>query len=97
MSDKKETLIESHFIGGHGTLLQFIESSKTFASWGWSEREHIEKLTKAAACDDKDSRDFMLSLIAKIESMHQNGDELRKRIDTIGKAVSKINESLKSA
>jgi hypothetical protein len=97
MSDKNETLIEAHFIGGHGPLLQFIESSKTFASWGWSEREHIEKLTKAASFEDKNAREFALSLIAKIDSMQQDGDELRKRIDTIGRAIERINESIKSA
>lgn len=97
MGDKKETLIESHFIGGHGPLLQIIDDSKELARWAWSEREHIEKLTKAAALEDKDAREFALSLIAKIDSMQHISDELRKRIGTIGRAIGQINESMKSA
>lgn len=95
MNEEKFTLIESHMVLGHGSLLQFIESSKTFGSWLWSDCDQIDALKKVAAIDDKHSRDLMLLLIQNIELLNKNCCELRKRIDTIGKSIVTINECMK--
>jgi len=96
METEKQTVIESHFIGGQGPLLSFIEVSTTFGVYAFSKDMHIQFLQQAAQCDDKESREFMLELINRLNGAYNDCAELRKRIETIGNAVKKINHNLKT-
>ena len=83
-------------IGGHGTLLSFVESSKTHGVWTWTDDDSKDRLRTAAGIEDKEGREFALSLIDTLDRMRAEADELRKRFETTHNALTKINESLKS-
>lgn len=60
-----------------------------------SQDELVSFTRRAAQCDEKEDRKFMLQLIDKVISLDKTSDELRLRFETTFTALSKINNSLK--
>ena len=91
-----ETDIESHRIGGHGSLLDFIKQSQQLGVYDFSDRDLIGYLKKAATLEEKEARDLVAEMIKNMEYMAKNSDELRKRFATAHMALDKINNTIKS-
>jgi len=98
MKDEEETALERHRIGYSpgGNVLDFVKQSESHGAYSLDQDFIIKSLKNIAKCEDKDSRELMLSLISQIERLNDDGDELRKRFETTSKALEKVNEKLKS-
>ncbi len=93
--EKLGTVLEKHHIGGQGNLLSFVDKSKEYGKWSCQEGDLMRLLKSIAECEDQEGRKLALTLYRKIELLVNDGVELRKRFDTTGKALTKINSTLK--
>lgn len=95
--DKKKTEIERHYIGGGGTIFEFLTSSESVGKWIWDQNNLVDCLKKVAKVDKKEDREFMLSLIETISNLDKSGIESRKRFTTLKTALEKINKALQES
>ena len=92
---KEETAIEKHFIGGFGSVIEFIKQSTKYGEWTCTDEDLMDCFKRTSLCDDKTGRKLAIDLTNKIERLIADSNELRKRFVTMGHVINKVNATLK--
>jgi hypothetical protein len=90
--------IRNHIIGtksGHEPLLEWIEQHKyRHYTTSHNTAAQLEYALAIAKLEDAESRELGLKLLGDIEYLREMVIEMHKELDTIHKALTKIDESL---
>ena len=91
-----KTIIERHQISNFGNPISFARNSQDYGFYTFRDVDLLQKLEDIARLENKDGRVLCLEMVSLIKRLKSDCDELRKRFETMGSALDKINDNMKS-